>query len=48
MHDEVMTAVIDIECPQCGSSASIQKVTLGTYRCGECGVDFGHEDIIPG
>ena len=40
-----MTVLVDIECPDCGSTASVRKVGIGTYRCGECGREFTEADV---
>jgi|GEM_PF-1791257 len=40
-------SVIDISCPECGSTGSVRKERIGTYRCTECGFEFDHEDLDP-
>lgn len=40
-----MTIVIDISCPRCDRSDTVQKRGLGTYRCTECGHEFEHTDL---
>lgn len=42
-----MSRVVDIECPECGSSTSLQKVEIGSYRCVDCDVTFDHGDASP-
>ncbi|MGB9986281.1 hypothetical protein [Salarchaeum japonicum] len=37
--------VVDIECPDCGRVASVQKNGIGQYRCGECGREFSRDDL---
>ena len=39
--------VIDIACPSCGSTGSVRKVRIGTYRCTSCGHEFDHTDVDP-
>lgn len=40
-----MTIVMDIACPSCHRSDSVQKHGLGTYRCTECGREFSQDDL---
>lgn len=40
-----MTVVVDIPCPRCNQSESVRKQSIGTYRCAECGFEFGPEDL---
>jgi DNA-directed RNA polymerase subunit RPC12/RpoP len=42
-----MTSVAEIRCPDCNSVHEVQKVGVGTYRCRECGTEFGVEDVQP-
>lgn len=42
-----MTAVVDIACPDCGEVEAVAKVALDRYRCGECGREFGPQDVLP-
>ena len=40
-----MTILIDISCPSCHRSDTVQKHGLGSYRCTECGHEFEHTDL---
>lgn len=42
-----MTVVVDIACPECGATHSVQKEGLGTYRCTECDTTFSQADVEP-
>lgn len=37
--------VVDITCPDCGRTRTVQKVALGEYRCVECEASFSPEDV---
>lgn len=39
-------AAIDIVCPDCGRSDTVEKVGIGQYRCRECESGFGRDDIL--
>ena len=36
---------LDIDCPQCGRTQTVEKVGLGRYRCRECDTEFSRSDI---
>lgn len=42
-----MTAVIDIDCPECGQTESVQKEGLATYVCRDCDIQFDQSDVEP-
>lgn len=42
-----MTSVVDISCPDCGATAAVAKLAIDRYRCGECGGEFGPDDVLP-
>jgi ribosomal protein L37AE/L43A len=42
-----MTVLVDIDCPECGRTATVRKLALGRYRCGDCGTEFSQEDVLP-
>lgn len=42
-----MTLVVDIRCPACGRARPVRKVTIGRYRCDDCGCEFSVEDATP-
>jgi DNA-directed RNA polymerase subunit RPC12/RpoP len=42
-----MTVVVDIECPYCGRTGPVRKERIATYRCDDCGTEFGREEIEP-
>lgn len=42
-----MTAVVDIECPDCERAAPVMKLALDRYRCQDCEIEFTHEDVLP-
>ncbi|MFB6130967.1 MAG: hypothetical protein ABEJ28_09125 [Salinigranum sp.] len=39
-----MASLVDIPCPNCGRVEPVEKVGIGTYRCRECGHEFGARD----
>ncbi|WP_256463858.1 hypothetical protein [Halorientalis litorea] len=42
-----MTLLVDIGCPSCDRVRPVRKVGIGTYRCGACGHEFGHDELQP-
>ncbi len=36
---------LEIPCPNCGRTSSVEKVGLGEYRCRECETSFDRDDI---
>lgn len=39
--------VRDIACPSCEDAEPVRKVGIDEYRCSECSVQFGSEDVLP-
>ncbi|MFB6361791.1 MAG: hypothetical protein ABEH59_10790 [Halobacteriales archaeon] len=42
-----MTVVVDISCPECGETRAVRKVSIGRYRCEECGATFDQAAVDP-
>lgn len=42
-----MTAVVDIDCPECGKTQPVMKIGIDRYCCTACEVEFSHEDVLP-
>ncbi|MFB6142058.1 MAG: hypothetical protein ABEJ30_01800 [Halorientalis sp.] len=42
-----MSVLVDISCPACERTLPVRKVSIGRYRCGECGHEFTHDDVRP-
>lgn len=36
--------VVDISCPDCDAVDEVRKISLGTYVCGACGLEFTATD----
>jgi transposase-like protein len=43
----IVTLLVDIGCPSCDRVRPVRKVGIGTYRCGACGHEFGHDELQP-
>jgi DNA-directed RNA polymerase subunit RPC12/RpoP len=37
----------DIACPSCDAVDPVQKVGIDEYRCTECSIQFGSEEVLP-
>lgn len=42
-----MTVLVDISCPECGETRAVRKVSIGQYRCEECGATFDQSAVDP-
>jgi ribosomal protein L37AE/L43A len=42
-----MTVLVDISCPECGETRAVRKVSIGQYKCDECGATFDQTAIDP-
>jgi len=38
-------AVVDISCPSCGQVGTVEKESIGTYRCRACDASFSPADV---
>lgn len=39
--------VRDIACPSCDAVEPVRKAGIDQYRCTECSIQFGSDEVVP-